>query len=104
MMQLACDADASGQKPVPLGGKIICISCSEMLHEVRVYYSGKLGTTNRRRHNSIMKNSHFKIRDGSVPPQGVQKVSKARQTDTMVVEGSLMVPARGATPEASIAP
>ena len=31
---------------------------------------------------------------------GVQKVSKARQTDTMVVEGSLMVPARGATPEA----
>jgi len=36
--------------------------------------------------------------------KGVQKVSKARQTDTMVVEGSLMVPARGTTPEASIAP
>lgn len=84
MMQLACDADASGQKPVPLGGKIICISCSEMLHEVRVYYSGKLGTTNRRRHNSIMKNSHFKIRDGSVfkrcPKQGrlTRWLSRAR--------------------------
>ena len=41
------DALACERKPVPVPlGKIICISCSEMLHEVRVYYSGKLGTTN----------------------------------------------------------
>ena len=40
---LACDAERT-ETGSP-GGKIICISCSEMLHEVRVYYSGKLGTT-----------------------------------------------------------